>query len=191
MNHPELLLIPALMLSDYLLTVAGARQRERGYADHFKTQHYELNPIWQQAIARKQWFNPRHLALVLLVGVVLVVADAYLIGADDPQIAFFTGAMLVVLGAINGRHLGNLATFAYIRRHPTELSGTIALSHELVLWLSTFQFLALLLPLALLAIYTPQPGVLGGFAGAAILLLVNLIWILRWRRRRRPEPESA
>jgi hypothetical protein len=185
MHHPESLLIPVLMLCDYWLTVAGARAREGVYADHFKTQHYELNPVWQTAIARKRWFNPRHVGLTLVIAALFYGAGEYLLTDDDPVFAFVIGALLVVFGAVNGRHLSNLATFAWIRRHPDELSGSIAMSHGLVLWLSTFQYLGLLLPLALLALCAPTPHVLGGLVGIAFLMLVHLGWILRWRRRTR------
>jgi len=191
MHHPESLLIPVLMLCDYWLTVAGARAREGVYAEHFKTQHYELNPIWQAAIARKRWLNPRHLALTFAISAVFIGVGETLL-ANDPVFDFVIGALFAVFGAVNGRHLSNLATFAWMRRHPDELSGNIAMSHALTLWLSTFQYLVLLLPLALLAIVTPTPHVLGGLGGGVLLIAVHLGWIRRWyRQRRRREAESA
>ena len=42
---------PPFMLADYFLTLAGAAQKERKYDDHFKTEHYELNPTWQKDVA--------------------------------------------------------------------------------------------------------------------------------------------
>ena len=191
MHHPESLLIPVLMLSDYLLTVAGARAREHGYADHFKTQHYELNPLWQAAIARKRWFNPRHLLITFAFAAVFYGVGEYLLPGDDPVFAFVIGALLVVFGAVNGRHLANLATFAWIRRHPDALSGSIAMSHGLTLWLSTFQLFGLLLPLTLLAICAPTPQVLGGLGGVAILFAVHLGWIRRWQQRLEREATAA
>ncbi|HEY0231034.1 MAG TPA: hypothetical protein VGC55_07270 [Dokdonella sp.] len=191
MNHPEVLLIPVLMLSDYLLTVAGARAREGVYADHFQTQHYELNPVWQAAIARKRWFNPRHLVLTFIIAAVFYGVGEYLMPDDDPAFAAIMGALLVLFGVVNGRHLANLATFAWIRRHPDQLSGRIAMAHELVLWLSTFQLLGLLLPLALLALFAPTPAILGGLGGIAILLSTHIGWLRRWRQRQRREAAAA
>jgi len=190
MHHPESLLIPVLMLCDYWLTVAGARAREGAYAEHFKTQHYELNPLWQKAIARKRWFNLRHIGLTLAFGALFFHLGETAL-ANDPVFDFIIGALFVVLGAVNGRHLSNLATFAWMRRHPDELSGSIAMSHGLTLWLSTFQYLVLLLPLVLLAIVLPEPHVLGGLAGVVLLISIHLGWIGLWRGRQARETIAA
>ncbi len=72
MKHPELILIPILMFSDYFLTVAGAVLKEKKYADHFKFEHYELNPIWQKEIAQKKWLNPKHIVLTIVFSSVLI-----------------------------------------------------------------------------------------------------------------------
>lgn len=184
MRHPEFLLVPLLMVSDYVLTIAGSRLRQGGYADHFRVQHYELNPLWQRAVERGRWLNLRHLALVLLV-TVLFFAIANLSSAeDDPLASFIFGFAIGLLGMINGRHLGNLAIFAQIKRHPEQIDGVVAINHELTLRLSMYQTFAVLLPLALLAAYVPHPAVRGACAGVAALLLVHLIWIARYRRRR-------
>jgi len=189
-RHPELLLIPLLMLSDFVLTVAGARLRRAGHERHFKLQHYELNPLWQRAITTMRWFNPRHLALTLLITVALLVLWEWL-DPDDPMLPFFFGVILGVQGTMNGRHLGNLALFAYIKRHPAEIDGMVAMSHALALWLSAFQLCAVALPLALLAAYSPQPAVLGAFVGVIALMLVHLIWIAHQLRKRRRGDASA
>src|SRR3954471_18182323 len=70
-RHPEFLLVPVLMISDYLLTIAGARLRADVYGRHFRTQHYELNPAWQSAVAKLRWFNPRHLLITFAFTVFL------------------------------------------------------------------------------------------------------------------------
>lgn len=184
MKHPVLLLIPALMISDYLLTVAGARLRTAAFGNHFKTQHYELNPLWQNAIARLRWFNLRHLALTLLVTGALIIIWEWS-DPDDPLLPYFIGFLIGAQGTIIGRHLGNLAAFAYVKRHLGEIGGTVTMSHGLALWLSTFQLYAVLLPLALLAAYSPQQEVLGAVAGVVALILVHMIWIARHRRKLR------
>ena len=184
MNHPELMLVPMLMLSDHLLTVAGARAREKGYSQHIRTEHYELNPIWQAEIARKRWFNPRHLFLVVLVGSLLFAVGEYEVTGDDPTLAFATGMLLSAFGTINGRHLANLATFRRVQHHSTsDIDGSITFSHEYVLSVSLYQQLALLLPMALLCLFSPTPPLLGGVAGIVLLMLLHAAWIARWRRR--------
>ena len=179
-NHPESLLVPALMLADYWLTVAGARLRDSGYAAHFKTPSYELNPLWQKTIAGKRWLNGKHLALTAIVGTACVLLSEI----PNQRISdVFFGFALAVLGLVNGRHLSNLALFAYVRRRPHTLSGTVTMSHELVLWLSLFQLAPIMLTLMFLWIIVPTPQVMGAVAGVAALSLVHLMWILRYRRR--------
>jgi len=184
MKHPEFLLLPVAMIADYLLTIAGARLRDNGYAEHFKTAHYELNPVWQTTVAKKRWFNPRHLVLTLALSVILIACVEGM--PSFPQLVrFFAGVMIGVQGSVIGRHLSNLATFLYVRRHPDSLTGTVTLQHELALWLSIFQHGALLFVTAVIAIYEPQPAVLGVFAGVAMIASVHLIWIARFRRASR------
>ena len=72
MLHPEVLFVPVLMLLDYYLTLYGAHLAEQSYRRHFKTEHYELNPIWQSAVSRRHWINLRHLACVVVVASTLV-----------------------------------------------------------------------------------------------------------------------
>lgn len=195
MKHPEFLLLPVAMIADYLLTIAGARLRDGGYAEHFKTAHYELNPVWQTTVAKKRWFNPRHLVLTLALSTILIACVESL-PADMALVKFLGGAMIGIQGSVIGRHLCNLATFLYVRRHPDAIAGTVTLEHTLILWLSIFQHGPLLLVAAVVAIYVPQPGALGAFAGVAMIALVHMIWIVRFQRvmRRRaaaPWPTQA
>src|SRR4051794_17180818 len=149
MKHPEFLLLPAAMIADYLLTIACARLREGGYAEHFKTAHYELNPIWQKTVAKKRWFNARHLVLTFVLSSLLIVCVEEL-PPDMPLVRFLMGAMIGAQGTVIGRHLSNLATFLYVRRNPESLAGSVTLRHELALWLSVFQLASLLLVSAVL-----------------------------------------
>jgi len=183
MNHPELLLVPALMLSDYYLAVAGARLREGGHAEHFRAQHYEMNPLWQKAIARRRWFNPWHLLAVAVV--TFLVFDVANLSTDpaDPIPPGLFGLVIGLQGMINGRHLCNLATFAYVRRHPDAVNGAVTFGHEFVLRISLFQSFTVLVPLALLAAIDPAPAIFGATLGVATLIPLHLIWIARFRAR--------
>ena len=66
MEHPELIGVPVLMLADYLLTILGAKSSARVHGKHFTTPSYELNPLWRKSVDQRRWFNPRHLANLLL-----------------------------------------------------------------------------------------------------------------------------
>jgi hypothetical protein len=61
MRHPEVFLVPVLLLLDYFLTVGGSKLAARKYSQHFKFEHYEMNPLWQKTISQGKWLNPKHL----------------------------------------------------------------------------------------------------------------------------------
>ena len=183
MTHPELPLVPALMLSDYFLTVAGARLRDGGYAKHFRTAHYEMNPVWQKAIAKKRWFNPVHLLAVAVVTALFYSIAALSSDPFDPIPSLLFGFAIGLQGMINGRHLGNLATFASLKRDPDAIEGVVTLGHAYALRLSMFQTFAVVVPLALLSAVDPQPLTFGALLGVATMIPVHLIWIARFRAK--------
>jgi hypothetical protein len=172
-----------MMLADYYLTVLGALQAARKYRQHYKTEHYELNPIWQQDIARAKWFNPRHLALVVLI------SGALLLGIElaDPLDFFIQGVLgctLTMQGFVVGRHLSNLLMFRYLIRKPDEISGEITLSHPLLIVVSAYQHLGALLPLVFIAVFTASWFAYGGVLGMVVLVAVHYVWLRRARRRK-------
>jgi hypothetical protein len=190
MNHPEALLVPASMLIDYWLTVAGSRLADATYSTHFKRQHYELNPIWQKAIARQKWFNGRHLALTVIAGCASFLIGE-LLAPHDPLAAWFFGCVLGTFGLVIGRHLSNLALFAYLRRHPEQITGVVTMSHELVLWLSIFQMAPMVLTLLLISIVAPTPQTNGAIMGVCILSAMHLLWLRRHRHANKALPLIA
>jgi hypothetical protein len=179
------------MLSDYILTVAGARSRRNVYASHFKTPTYELNPLWQETIAKLRWFNGRHFVLTVVVSAIVIGCGESTVLPDDTWVAFFFGLLFGAEGMILGRHLGNLATFAYLRRHPEQISGEVTLTHELTLLVTLFQYTAVLVPLALLLIPSPTPGVAGALAGVTGVMLTHAIWLWRHRARQRRQKTTS
>ena len=190
MRHPVFLLVPVFMFADYFLTLAAAVQMRRKYGDHFKIEHYELNPIWQKDVARKRWLNPRHIALVVVLSSVLILLTEC-IEMPEPFIQAWLGGVLVVLGMVIGRHLANLMVCRYVARRPDEISGQVTLSHALMLSMSLGQYLTVLVPLALIAVFSPGPFVIGAAVGAVLVLAVHLIWIAKHRRQARASTQQG
>jgi len=182
MKYPQVVLLPLLMLSDYFLTVLGAVLKERGYNRHFKTQHYELNPIWQESISRKKWLNPRHILLTLLVtGGLAGILESGCI--PDPLAEGLFGCLFVFYGMIVGRHLSNILIFRRLAQSTEEISGQIAMAHSLALAISTCQYLVVAVPVALIAVFSPTPFVLGGLVGTVLLFVVHGAWIRRNKKK--------
>jgi hypothetical protein len=182
MKHIEVILVPILMFSDYFLTVLGAILREKKYGDHFKMQHYELNPKWQQQIGEKKWVNPRHIVLTVVTSGIL----AALVELGDMPESFWQwmfGCLFVSYGMIIGRHLSNIMIFQYLVGNPNEVSGQITMSHSFALFVSTYQYLVAVIPMIFLAVFTPTPFVWGGLLGSGLILGAHFKWIKLHKKR--------
>ncbi len=193
MKHYELLLLPLLMLLDYYLTVIGLRLAEKKYRRHFRTPHYELNPIWQKQVEKKRnWFNLRHLSLVALMTALLFWLDH--ITVFDTSLPFFLGATVLVYATVIGSHLANIMIFRRCFKHPAAVSGEVNLAHTFVLKSSQYRCWALLVPFAVAAAFVRDPFLYGGVAGILILMLVHSVWLIRAKslaRKEKREPQSA
>lgn len=184
MKHPEVLLVPVLMLLDYFLTIAGVVLGEKGYAKHIKMEHYELNPFWQKHVGQKKWFNPRHLLLTALLSSLLFMVMEF--GSFEYEFdTFVLGLVLVFYGGVIGQHVSSLLIFRSVVRRPGEISGQIEIKHSLMLYWSMYRYLAILFPLMLIAVLSPTPFVLGGLTGALWLLVMIWTWIRKYRKKLR------
>ena len=92
------------------------------------------------------------------------------------------GCLFVLYGLIIGRHISNIMIFWYIARKPDEISGKVTMSHSLVLYLSTYQYLGFAMPVILMVIFAPTPFALGGLLGTGLLMLVHFKWIGKHRK---------
>jgi hypothetical protein len=178
MNNPEVLLIPCMMFADYYLTVFAAVQREKKYSEHFKTEHYELNPLWQKVIAEKKWFNLRHTLLAILFSSALLYLTEFSIQTPY-MVQGLIGCLFVVYGMIIGRHVSNIMIFRYMAKHRGDISGQISMSHAMVLSISVYQYLVVVIPFALVALFAPTPHVVGGLLGAVMVLVIHVLWIIK------------
>ncbi|MCC6696116.1 MAG: hypothetical protein IT365_10855 [Candidatus Hydrogenedentes bacterium] len=197
MRHPEVLLLPVFMLLDYYLTIVGASLNEKGYAKHIAMQHYEMNPVWQKQIAQKKWFNPRHLLLALVFSLVFALLVEVALPTppftplDSTLTPFLMGFLLVLFASVLGRHVSNILIFRSVLRDSSGISGHVDIEHGLMLSWSLYQYFAVLLPLALVAIFVPHPFVLGGLAGALMLVFTHFEWLRKHRKRVKAERAAS
>ncbi len=182
MRHPEVLLFPVLMFADYFLTLLGAVQRQYKYDEHFKTEHYELNPNLQKSIAQRKWFNPKHIGLTL-VATALVVSVTEWDPVPEPIAQGLLGCFLLFFAAIIGKHLTMLLTFRCLSRRPGEISGQVTMTHTLGLFLSLYQYVSVFFPLLIVAFFAPSPFTIGGLIGVALVLATHWDWIRKHRRQ--------
>jgi hypothetical protein len=176
MLFPEALMLPVLALADYGLTVAGAAARERGYADHFKLEQYELNPRWQKDIAQLRWLNPRHLlTTVFISGAIVGILEIGVL--PRPLGAVLLGALLATFGGIIGRHVNNLLLFHHLAQRKGDVTGAVTMTHAFALSSSLYQTVMIFVPIALLAAVTQDPWLFGAMIGFGSLALVHILWM--------------
>jgi hypothetical protein len=181
MKYPQLFFLPLLMLADYLLTVRVAALKAKHYDNHFKTQHYELNPVWQKNIAELKWLNPKHLALAALVTVLLFILLEVI---ELPR--WFAqgvlGCVLLVFGMLIARHISNWLVVSYVTAHPNEITGSVTMSHSMQLWISLFQYVVAFIPMIMLTMFLREPYAVGGALACVMMILVHLKWISAHRK---------
>ncbi len=181
MKHTEILLLPLMMIADYLLTVHGAVQREKKYSMHFKTEHYELNPIWQEQIAKKKRYSLRHFLLTVLISGSLI----YLLESEYMPHGFaqvLLGCLLVFYGMILGKHFSNLLTFSHLTRNPGKITGEVTMSHELTLFLSLYHTVVFVIPITLVAVFSQNNFARGGALGVILFIVIHFIWIRKAKK---------
>ncbi len=189
MQHPEVLFLPVLMLADYFLTVWSESLRVQKYAEHFRTEHFELNPVWQQDVSRIRWFNPRHLIKTVVLTALLAALVEF--GELPPLlIQLMLGCLYVLFGMIIGRHLANLLIFRRLILRPGEIRGSVSMTHELVLALSAYQGIAVVIPLALVAYVSRNAFAVGGLAGVCLFFVVHWAWLRKYRKQASRNPEQ-
>lgn len=173
-----------MMLLDYFLTVWGAILGEKKYEQHFKKEHYELNPIWQKSIKQRKWFNPKHAGIVTAFTAFCILWSIGWNAQDDFEEGLF-GFATVLYASIIGLHLSNICTFRYFQHHPECVSGQVTMSHLLSLNLAQFRCLALFIPLALIAVFSPSPFVVGAAFSQIFLFFLHFIWIAKTKAQLR------
>jgi len=188
MRHPELFLVTALALGDYYLTLLGASLAEQTYRRHFKSESYELNPVWRRDVGRGALFNPRHLLLAAVITGILWWA-----GETDLTPWFFPVLFGMCLGAfvpIIAQHLGNIYMFDFLRRHPGEISGEVTVSMRYAIVISLAQGLVVLAVLLVATVMAPSPFMFGLLAGSSVLTAARFSWLSRARPPRRPATQQ-
>jgi hypothetical protein len=183
MQHPEILLIPLLLLADYFLTIAGALLYKRGYGKHVRYENYELNPMWQRSVNAVRWFNPRHLLITAVVTLLLIFWSKAVAPADEAAYDFVIGLVATAYLIIVGRHFGNILIFLHAIKHPDDLSGEARLRHRAGLKASQSQLWQVFLPLSFIALYERTAFLTGCLCAPVLLTINHLVWARKYQRR--------
>ena len=140
----------ALYIFDYVSTLWLARVYRTTLSKYiFYEGGVELNPNFEQEIARGQAPSPRFIVLVALV--LIIVLFSWLLSYYFVE--FLAGALILTWIFIDSRHLRNYAYVRFLRRRPDSMKGRSEYSYWLMqkmLSSEAFTFSLLYLFLALL-----------------------------------------
>jgi hypothetical protein len=181
-----------LHCADYLLTIATARLRvRRDLAERVRLGgSIELNPLFVQAVEKRQWVSRRFLLTLALGAFLLPMAVAYFQWvAEDLEAGVavnlseaMCGALVVTRFAVISVHLQNLVLFRRMLHVPEAASVSLRYDRGTVLLVTRARKLEVAAFCALAALVSGRPFFLGGLA--ATLALIAALYL--WERRQVP-----
>ena len=169
---------------DYIFTMTSARFYRDGAKQHYSfPEGIELNPFFQDDVAKIRTFSFRFFLLLFFVaGLLLIVYELNVPGGFAVVWGMFVGIQL----ANHCRHIRNLVVFSYARRS-AGVSGKIQYEHWFSLGLSSVDFLCFGLLFLLLFLFLGNLFVLGAALGCLSLAFRHLIDSVR---KRKPLPKD-
>ena len=182
MNHPEILLLPILMIADYYLTILGAVLREKAYGKHFVIETYEMNPHYRKDIDSKRLINFRFVGQVLLNTAILFLCSYFLTETREFIYWIVLGFYLTLFGYINGLHLSNILSFLYVKNHPSIFDGRVKIAHKYSLNSSIYSNFIPFVPILFILVFSFSYFVLGSLIAVVYNALLGLIWVLKQNR---------
>jgi hypothetical protein len=155
----------ALFVSDYLLTIAGARLYASGARAHFGFEgSYELNPFFQDDIDHLR--RPGFRFFIVLVACAGLLVIAYL-SAPRPLYAAVAGVLLLVEVPVHFRHLRNLSVFRCAAKS-RGMSGQIVYERWLTERLSAYEIAKFAVLFGITWMLTGSLLFLGGAVGCSV-----------------------
>jgi hypothetical protein len=176
------LTVPVCMLIDYYLTLLG-ESLSKEYREHYVLKEYELNPMWQNDVRKKKWFNPKQLVLVVVFTAVFYFFISYLYEDDYNLLQFMMGMFIAPYITVIARHLTNLMLFIYVRKNPTLLEGKVIIPYQYMLVTSRIMAVPGIFTFVVIYAFTQSIFVLGGVVGSGLFFLVHYIWALKARKK--------
>jgi hypothetical protein len=130
-----------LYISDYALTIIGAKLHRRGACAHFAFEKgYELNPLFQKDIELLRYLSPRFILMLFITCFLIWLVHALLWKSIPNLYAFLVGAYLFVELCIHFRHVKNIFLFRYAKEGKG-VRGKIEYSRWLSFRLSAVEFI--------------------------------------------------
>jgi hypothetical protein len=171
-----------IYISDYALTLVGARLASQRAAQVSLQGSYELNPYFINDINARRLISPRFLLAltwtVFLLGMIWLLAQLSRLGMSVFELAF--GAMILLELAIHMRHLRNIFSYRRVPQ-PGEMEGSMLYSRRYAFWLSALDLAVFALFYLVLWLFLGNLFLVGGAIACGI-------HALRHRARMNREP---
>jgi hypothetical protein len=153
-----------LYLSDYYLTILGARYHKAGACEHITYGgSYELSPEFQSDVDSLRLFSPKLIRDVFVSSAVIIIL--WLISREKPEfihfLKFFIGGYILQEVAILVRHVKNIALFHFAKNH-RGISGQLRYEYWLAYKLSGIEFFSFACVFLIVFIFTGSFSFLGG-----------------------------
>lgn len=165
------LLWAVLYISDYTLTLIGARLYRHG-ADrhHCISGSYELTPYYQGEIDRLRRISPRFLVMLAVTVLFVMAMRPFLLSTSNHSIElyqFSLGYLILLEIVVHIRHLKNILSFSYMRRS-IGVAGQLRVSKGLSYRLSAGELLLFSLAYLLFFLLTDRWFFFGGTLGCLV-----------------------
>lgn len=136
---PGLAVWSLLYISDFVLTMWGARLYRRGANKIVVFEgSYELNPVFQKDVDALRSISPRFVIMLVLTNLGLAYSWYYFPKLELNLYPFLIGAFVLVELAIHTRHVRNLVVFRAMAQ-PGLVSGRIEYSRSYSLRMSSYE----------------------------------------------------
>jgi len=176
--------------ADWFLTILGARRRKlRAIEVMEHGGSYELNPLFQKVVDQGGWWSARF-GLTLAVGAVMfallnfgVAVEQRVFPGFGPIRDALLGGLVFTRVAVITRHLQNVWMFTRMAKDPEVVTGRIRYARPFVHQLSAVQFATVAVIVAVAALASPGPFLLGGAALCAMIAGLGWIQGLRVARK--------
>lgn len=163
MDHPEIILLPILMIADYYLTILGAVLHKKRYGQHFMIETYEMNPYYREQIDSNSLLNFRFAFNIVLNFSIVFLVSLLFTGKHEFVYQILIGFYLTLFGYIVGLHVSNILTFRFSENNPETFEGSVRIPHKFNLRRSLYMNAVLFFPLFFVTVFSFSFFVLGAF----------------------------
>lgn len=161
---PGLVVWTALYLSDYAMTIWGARLYRAGACQKVVLEgSYELTPYYQADIDSLRIISPRFIRVLVLT--ILILSFLWWISGNlqVPFYEFALGVLICPQFAVHKRHLSNVFLFRALNSDPG-VRGRIEYPRRLTLRMSSLELFSFAAVFLILCAFLPAWFLLGGAA---------------------------